>query len=73
MINTVCGCVYLYDDFPDVFSACAHIFYRSGAKVILAARRITELERVANDLKASKCVSLFFELYNGKSNLTCQG
>ncbi|XP_068157643.1 dehydrogenase/reductase SDR family protein 7-like [Drosophila tropicalis] len=30
----------------------AHVFYRAGCKVILAARRLTELERVKNDLLA---------------------
>lgn len=35
----------------------AHVFYRAGCKVILAARRVQELERVKKDLLALDVVS----------------
>ena len=38
-------------------TACAHIFYQAGAKVILAARRIRELERVSKEIQATNVVS----------------
>lgn len=38
--------------------ALAHIFYRAGCKVVLAARRQDELERVRKDLMSIECVSL---------------
>ncbi|XP_077980813.1 dehydrogenase/reductase SDR family protein 7-like [Glandiceps talaboti] len=37
-----------------VGEACAHEFYKAGAKLILSSRRSTELERVRNDLCALK-------------------
>lgn len=37
--------------------ALAHIFYKAGCKVVLAARRQDELERVRKDLMNVKCVS----------------
>lgn len=37
--------------------ALAHTFYRAGCKVVLAARRQDELERVRKDLMNVKCVS----------------
>lgn len=37
-----------------VGEACARAFHRLGCKVILCARRVTELERVKNDLMAQK-------------------
>ncbi len=33
-----------------IISACAHAFYKAGAKVILCARREVELQRVKADL-----------------------
>lgn len=36
----------------------AHVFYRAGCKVILAARRVQELERVKKDLLALDVVRL---------------
>lgn len=39
--------------------ALAHVFYEYGCKVVLAARRKTELERVKNDLLSKKIVSIF--------------
>ncbi|KAL1140234.1 hypothetical protein AAG570_000166, partial [Ranatra chinensis] len=35
--------------------AIAHAFYRAGCRVILASRRIDQLERVKTDLLATKC------------------
>ncbi|KAI0236225.1 Dehydrogenase/reductase SDR family protein 7-like [Lamellibrachia satsuma] len=34
--------------------ACAHVFYEAGAKVILCARRVNELERVKRELQQLK-------------------
>ena len=36
------------------FAACAHVFYEAGAKVILCARRVNELERVKKELQQLK-------------------
>lgn len=45
--------------------AMAHVFYRAGCKVVLAARRQDELERVRRDLMNIKCVreNMNFVLY----------
>ena len=32
-------------------AACAHVFYKAGAKVILCARRVDQLERVKRELQ----------------------
>lgn len=37
--------------------ALAHVFYEYGSKVVLAARRRSELERVKEDLLSKKIVS----------------
>lgn len=37
--------------------AMAHVFYKAGCKLLLAARRLDELERVKNDLLALEIVS----------------
>lgn len=39
--------------------ALAHAFYEQGSKVVLAARRKTELERVKNDLMSKNLVCTF--------------
>lgn len=38
--------------------ALAHAFYEQGSKVVLAARRETELNRVKNDLISKNLVSI---------------
>ena len=35
-------------------AACAHVFYKAGAKVILCARRVDQLERVKTELRLLK-------------------
>lgn len=42
--------------------ALAHAFYDEGSKVVLAARRKTELERVKKDLQSKKLVSQLVSL-----------
>lgn len=39
--------------------ALAHVFYENGSKVVLAARRKTELERVKQDLTNKKLVTKY--------------
>jgi len=41
--------------------ALAHVFYHAGCKVILASRRLEELERVRDSLLTSKSVSINLE------------
>lgn len=41
----------------------AHVFYKAGCKVILAARRVQELERVKKDLMALDVVNKGFYVY----------
>lgn len=43
--------------------ALAHSFYTAGCKVVLAARRREELERVRNDLLESYSVSQNYCIY----------
>ena len=35
-------------------TACAHVFYKAGAKLILCARRVDQLERVKTELQQLK-------------------
>ena len=35
-------------------AACAHVFYKAGAKVILCARRVDQLQRVKTELQQLK-------------------
>lgn len=46
--------------------ALAHVFYKAGCKVILAARRIDELQRVKKDLMSLEVVRLCI---SSRSNL----
>ena len=39
-----------------LFAACAHVFYKAGARLILCARRLQELERVKRDVQQLRTV-----------------
>lgn len=41
--------------------ALAHAFYEQGSKVVLAARRKPELERVKQDLKSKNLVNMIYQ------------
>ena len=63
MISIQNQIVFITGASSGIGAACAKIFAKGGAKLILAARRLEKLDRLANELVETKSIASANEIY----------
>jgi 3-hydroxy acid dehydrogenase/malonic semialdehyde reductase len=63
MISLQNQIVFITGASSGIGAACAKIFAKGGAKLILAARRLEKLDRLANELVETKLIASANEIY----------